>query len=233
MKNMWKKVVVLAMTLGVFAVALPFSAAARSGEQGANLVLSRNLQQMGAADKAPAADNGIAKANVESFSTGFAMVRVMYYAGTDKAEDGDASAILELVYLIDKFEGQPAEAAQLQKVLKMVVRNTGTRQERWNAVQDAINTHRKSLHGEALWYFNLGVIVPKLSLYAYLKDSAGLKSDFSSFQQLVQNAPQGVPAAVLTPMQQLAKYATQASYSNDELAAIGSTTGTVMDAVSS
>src|SRR2546421_5918159 len=233
MKSMWKKVVVSVMTLMVLAVALPFSAFAHSRNQMDGLALSGSWKQMRLADKAVLADNAIAKANVDSFNTGFALVRAMYLASVSQEDEESApDAIVEIVYFADEFEGQP-EAAQLQKLLKMIVRKTGTRQERWDAAQDVINTHQKRLQGESLWYFNAGVVIPKISLSTYLKDSAGLKSDFNSLQKLVENAPQGIPASVLTPMRQLAKYATQASYSKDDLSAIASTTGTVMDTFNS
>ncbi|MDQ3816493.1 MAG: hypothetical protein M3362_02230 [Acidobacteriota bacterium] len=230
MKSMWKRVVVSVMTLAALALALPFSALARGGNQVAGLAVSKQARS---ASGTRSATNGISKANVDSFNTGFALVRAMYLAGLAQEDEESApDAIVEIVYLADQFEGQP-EAGQLQKLLKMVVRNTGTREERWGIVQDVINTHRKRIEGEALWYFNAGVVVPEISLNAYMKDSAGLKSSFGSLQKLIADAPKGVPASVLTPMQQLAKYATQTTYSKDDLAAISSTTGTVMDTFNS
>jgi hypothetical protein len=141
-------------------------------------------------------------------------------------------AIVELVYLVDRLEGQP-QAAQLQRVLKMTVRETGTVEQLWAAMRNAIALHRESLQGEARWYFRAGVIVPGIMLNTYAGDAPRLRAELYDLQQLVQDAPRGMPAAVLAPMRQLAKYAAQATYSQDDLVAIASISGNIMKALES
>ncbi len=145
----------------------------------------------------------------------------MYFASIS-GDDREANdkAIVELVYLIDRLDHKPDEAAALRRVLQMVVRVAGAGSVRAEAVQRVIGLHGSALRGDAQWYFNSGVSVSKLFIATYLNDSAGIKNELQNLQTLTRIAPPSLPRNVLVSMQRLLGYFDQTAFSENDRAAV-------------
>jgi hypothetical protein len=163
----------------------------------------------------------LAASSRSSFDLGFAFVRAMYFAGLSDV-DGEAhnKAILELVSLIERVEDHPEQVSQLQQVLKMVTRNSGTGEERWIAMLRVIKSYSVVLKTEPQWYFDSGVTISMLCVATYLDDSEAIKYELQNLQALTRIAPQNVPRNVLVPMQSLLRYCYQATFTEADRAAL-------------
>ncbi|MGH9902228.1 MAG: hypothetical protein ACRD68_10520, partial [Pyrinomonadaceae bacterium] len=162
-----------------------------------------------------------AAADTESFDLGFAFVSAMCLASRSHEDAAtNAKAIVELAYLIERLESRPEEAAALQKVLRMVVRGSGTGMQRGETVQRVMKSYGDGLKGEAQWYFNSGVTVSRLFLATYLNDGDGMRIELQNLQLLTKIAPQNVPRDVLAPMQSLLRYFDQTTFTEGDRAAV-------------
>ena len=173
----------------------------------------------------------VSKSDAEAFSIGSAMIRAIIFsiaAHDDKQFISDAS--LELADLIDLLGGHPEEKL-LREALRMVVRGTGTIDQRFDLIDQARELHRRELAGTALWYFDAGVIVPYITVSIYAKDAKLLQSDLKVLENLVATAPKGVPAGLLNPMRELARFAKQSAFSEKDFLAIGQGVDSIVDAV--
>ena len=179
---------------------------------------------------AKAGDAAITPANVDSFEHGYDFVRAAYFSGAIEEMEENGMAIVELAYLIDALEGQP-EAAQLQKVLKQVLRYEGTQDERFQAVEQAANSYVARQKGEAAWYFKTGYAMTRLSLALYLGDNADVQKQLQAVKTLSETAPNTVSTEVLNPMKTLAKYAPKGIYTNDEMVAMDDTVNGILETV--
>lgn len=167
----------------------------------------------------------------EAFDIGYGMVWASMFslaAVDDKKFTNDA--ILELADLIDRLAGKP-EAQYLREVLRMVKQGKGTIDERFQTMDKAILTHRNRLVGTSIWYFDAGVALPYISVSIYGKNQQLLLSDLAVLEKLVATAPAGVPASILNPMRQVARYAKQKSFTEKDLLAIGQGVGSTVDAI--
>jgi hypothetical protein len=156
-----------------------------------------------------------------SFDLGFAFVRAMYFAGlSDVDGEANSKAILELVSLIERIDDYPEQAAQLQQVLKMVTRNTGSGEDRWLAMLRIIKSYSIALKTEPQWYFDSGVTISMLCVATYLDDANAIKYELQNLQALTRIAPHNVPRNVLVPMQSLLRYCYQTTFTETDRAAL-------------
>lgn len=173
----------------------------------------------------------VPNSDAEAFSIGSAMIRAIIFsiaAHDDKQFVSEAS--LELANLIDLLGGHPEEKL-LREALRMVVRGTGTIEQRFDLIDQARELHRRELAGTALWYFDAGVIVPYITVSVYAKDAKLLQSDLKFLENLVATAPQGVPGGLLNPMRELARLAKQSAFSEKDFLAIDKGVDSMVDAV--
>lgn len=215
--------------LALVALATVSAAAAQAG-QNYNTPLGKGLIAPSTLAHTLAAPGGpeVSEEDAQIFDRGLAGVRAMYYAEA-AAEDPEFApyAVLELVYLADQFEGQPEEK-ELQKILKMVVRGTGTGQERWNGIENVLRSHSNRLKGTQKWYFATGVSLNKVSLFSYLEDATRLQAELRNLKQIVDSTPEGIPSSVLTPMREIAQFAAQPAYGAEDYMTIGEVTEEAM-----
>ena len=116
-------------------------------------------------------------------------------------------AIVDLVYLIDELEGQ-AEAAQLQAILKGVVRGTKDLTKVSSEVAAISNTYLARQTVEQKWYFNVGTAQMNLMLAGWSKDAVATAKNLKDLQMLTKAAPQGTSKLILEAISGLSKYAT-------------------------
>lgn len=116
-------------------------------------------------------------------------------------------AIVDLVYLIDELEGK-AEAAQLQAILKAVVRGTKDLTKVSSEIAAISSTYFTRQTAEQKWFYNVGTAQMNLMLAGYAKDAAGTAKNLKDLQQLVKTAPQGTSKLILEAINGLSKYAT-------------------------
>lgn len=181
--------------------------------------------------RASLANGKVSAKEAAAFDVGYAMVWASLFslaAVDDKNFTNDA--ILQLADLIDRLAGQP-ETQYLREVLRMVKQGKGTVEERFETMDKAVNTHRNRLVGTSIWYFDAGVALPYISVSIYGKNPQLLLSDLAVLEELVAKAPAGVPASILNPMRQVARYAKQKSFSEKDLLAIGQGVGSTVDAI--
>lgn len=234
MKNIYKQIATFGIAVLLFLTVLVANSNAqmpdvkKSQKSFLSLKQFKSLNQKSLAAKA---GGTITPANVESFDLGFSFVRVMYFASIAQ-EDPEANtyAIVELVYLIDRFDGKP-EAVALQNVLKALVRGNGSGGVFWNRIEAIAKGYSAKLKGEQKWYFDSGNTLTRLSLATYLGDAAMLKKELQNLQALTKIAPKTIPTEILQPMASLAKYAAQGEIGEAEFLAIDETIGGVMDNV--
>ena len=233
MRETLRKVVMAVLMTPVAGTLLPLAAQAQGHDRtpfdrisGRRAAVAARAHRMSAA-----AGEEISEENYDQFDLGFAFIRAGYFAQV-AAEDEEFStdAILELVYLSDRLEGQP-EAQKLEAVLRMVVRGTGTPKQRWDAVGDAVKSYSARQQGGRRWFFDSGVTLTKVSLFSFLEDQPSLQAELKALQQLIAKTPGGVPAAVLTPMREVAHFATQQVLNSKDYETIGEASMEAMESV--
>jgi hypothetical protein len=124
-------------------------------------------------------------------------------------KDDDESfnyTIVDLVYLIDELEGQ-AEAAQLQAILKGVVRGTKDLTAISGEVAVISNTFLTRQAAEQKWYFNVGSSQMNLMIAGWSKDAVAANKNMKDLQNLSKTSPLGTPPLMLEAIKGLSKYA--------------------------
>ena len=144
----------------------------------------------------------------------------------DSDETAAKSAIVDLVYLIDAFEGQP-EAAVLQRILKSAVRKTATAAQVGLEIEKTSKLYSNHLPRSQKWYFNAGTALTNLVFDTYVNDDAAMKSALSEIRELMLIAPKDTPAEITIPMNSLAKYVAAAFTEKDYAAIFQNSVGLV------
>ncbi len=151
---------------------------------------------------------GVSAANQNSYQIGKDFAMAIEDSKTMKDNNDSFNyTIVDLVYLIDELEGQ-AEAAQLQAILKGVVRGTKDLTKVSSEIAAISSTYFTRQTAEQKWYFNVGSAQMNLMLAGYGKDAAGTAKNLKELQQLVKTAPAGTSKLILEAINGLAKYAT-------------------------
>jgi hypothetical protein len=230
MRETLRKIVMAVLMTPAAATVLPLAAQAQGHDQ---TPFEKLAGRRAAVVRVASARAGgeISEENYKQFDLGFALVRAGYFSQVAvDDEEFNSDAIVELVYLADRLEGQP-EAAKLEAVLKMVVRGTGTAEQRWDAVGEVVKSYSARQQPGARWFFDSGVTLTKVSLYSYLEDQPNLQAELKTLQQLIAKTPQGVPAEVTKPMREVAQYAAQQALTSDDYEKIAETAGQAMESV--
>lgn len=154
----------------------------------------------------------------------FDLGRIFAYAiidaeGLDENEEAYTYLVVDLAELIDKLEGSP-EALKLQKVLKSVIRHTADGSQVRKEIESISKTYLAKQKSEQKWYFKSGSTVINLVLASYNGDDAEMKKRLAEIQVLIKIAPKSTSKEILNPMNQLAKYGGQTSFSEDDYVAI-------------
>ena len=168
--------------------------------------------------------------NQDNFNLGKDLALAKFDAsGIGKNEDAASYTILDLVYLIDRFEDQP-EAANLKAILKSVVRETADSDRVQKDIDMVFKIYLKRQNAGQKWYLNAGMTSMNLSIATYFGEDAGIKKGLSELQALIKIAPKGTPKEIIDPMNVLAKYVTKTAFTEEDYIAIFDGVGNVMDA---
>lgn len=168
--------------------------------------------------------------NGDTFQNGKDFTMAMFDAeAMDEDEDAFNYTILDLVYLIDRLDGQP-EAAQLQKTLKAVVRGTSTGALVKADIAKVSNAYLARQKVDQKWYFNAGKTSMNLMIATYMGEDANIKKGLNELQALIKTAPKGTAKEILNPMGDLAKYIAQKTYTDEDYTAIYEGAGSIIDA---
>lgn len=174
----------------------------------------------------------VSAGNRGSFDFGYGFVKAAYFAGVahEDAEAGNM-AIVELVKLADRLENQPELAADLNKALKMVVRGSGSGDERSAIVEKAADIYSARAQGENKFYLDLGLTLTRLTLANYERDGEKIKKELQNLQNLINIAPQSVSGELMTPLKNLSTLAALSNYKESQYFEIDKLTGDVMTLV--
>lgn len=195
-------------------------------------VLRQNSQpQISGDQNADRKSGAVALSNQQNFKLGKDFALVMFDAeGMDEYEEALNYTIVELVYLIDDLEGQ-AEAAQLQKILKAVVRGTTSAAQVRKDIEAVSKTYLNRQKADQKWYFNSGNTSMNLLISTYLGDDPKIKEGLSNLQALIKIAPKSTPKTILDPINSLAKYVEKTAFTEEDYMAIYEGAEQVIEAV--
>ena len=198
MRETMKKVTTALVVMAAAVVGLSLRAEAKA--------FDKSPVNRAASVRALPAGEAISEENYNSFDQGFAMVRALYFV-SEEAEDGEftEAAGYELYYLSEALAGTPEEE-MLDEVIGMYLDGTGTREERWEAIEAIIASVSERGEGEPKWYFDAGVTLTKLSLFSYLEDEDSLQAELLNMEELVAEMPENVPAEMAGIMTEIAEY---------------------------
>jgi len=115
--------------------------------------------------------------------------------------------IVDLVYLIDELEGQ-AEGAQLQTMMKQIIRGQKDQTLVSNEIAAISNTYLNRQTAEQKWFFNVGTSQMRLMYAGWAKDATATAKNLKDLQLLMKTAPLGTPKLVIEAINGLSKYAT-------------------------
>ena len=151
---------------------------------------------------------GVNAVNQNSYQIGKDFAMAINDSNTMK-DDSDSFnyTIVDLVYLLDELEGQ-AEAAQLQALLKGIVRGSKDLTAVSREIATVSNTYFARQTVEQKWYYSVGTAQMNLMLAGYGKDSAATAKNLKELQTLTKTAPVGTSKLVLEAINGLSKYAT-------------------------
>ena len=157
--------------------------------------------------RAAQAGDAISDENYNSFDQGYSLVRALYFV-SEEADNPDFMEVAgeELYYLSESLADTP-EADQLDEVIGMYLDATGSREERWEAIEGIIASISERSEGEQKWYFDAGVTLTKLSLFSYLEDEEQLQAELDNMTSLVAEMPENVPAEMAGIMTDIAELA--------------------------
>ncbi len=166
----------------------------------------------------------------DTFQNGKDFTMAMFDAeAMDDDEEAYNYTIIDLVYLIDRLDGQP-EAAQLQKTLRAVVRGTSTAALVKADIEKISNTYSARQKVDKKWYFSAGKTSMNLLIATYMGEDANIKKGLTQLQSMIKTAPKGTAKEILNPMGALAKYAAQKTYTDEDYTAIYEGVGSIIDA---
>lgn len=151
--------------------------------------------------------------------------------GMDTDPESINYTILDLVYLIDRLEGQP-ETVQLQKILKSVLRATSSGALVKKDIQTVSKAYLNRQKAVGKWYFNAGQTSMNLMISTYMGEDANIKTGLAQMQALIKTAPKGTAKELLDPMNALARYAALETFADEDYTAIYAGVGSVIDAAS-
>jgi len=129
------------------------------------------------------------------------------------------NAITQLAVLWDELQGQP-EAAQMETLLRMQIRSTGTIKDRLNkldAIQAAVETRFK---GEQKWFYNVGKAYTQMYIGLNGKDVVAVKNNMVELGNLAKTAPASSPAAFTTALATLGQMGGKSSLTDAEVATV-------------
>ena len=115
--------------------------------------------------------------------------------------------IVDLVYLIDELEGQ-AEAAQLQTLMKQIVRGQKDQTLVSGEIAAISNTYLNRQTADQKWFFNVGTSQMRLMYAGWAKDATATAKHLKDLQLLTKSAPVGTPKLIIEAINGLSKYAT-------------------------
>lgn len=115
--------------------------------------------------------------------------------------------IVDLVYLIDELEGQ-AESAQLQTMMKQIIRGQKDQTLVSNEIAAISNTYLNRQAAEQKWFFNVGTSQMRLMYAGWAKDATATAKNLKDLQLLIKTAPLGTPKLIIEAINGLSKYAT-------------------------
>lgn len=129
------------------------------------------------------------------------------------------NAITQLAVLWDELQGQP-EAAQMETLLRMQIRSTGTIKDRLNkldAIQAAVETRFK---GEQKWFYNVGKAYTQMYVGLNGKDLVAVKNNMVELGNLAKTAPASSPTAFTTALAMLGQLGGKSSLTDAEVATV-------------
>jgi hypothetical protein len=147
----------------------------------------------------------------------------------DEDQEAYNYTILDLVYLIDRLDGQP-EAAQLQKTLRAVVRGTSTAALVKQDIERISNLYLARQKSDQKWYFNAGKTSMNVMIASFMGEDASIKKGLQDLQALIKTAPKGTAKEILNPMGALAKYVAQKTFTDEDYTAIYEGAGSIIEA---
>ena len=115
--------------------------------------------------------------------------------------------IVDLVYLIDELEGQ-AEAAQLQTLMKQIVRGQKDQTLVSGEIAAISNMYLNRQTADQKWFFNVGTSQMRLMYAGWAKDATATAKHLKDLQLLTKSAPVGTPKLIIEAINGLTKYAT-------------------------
>lgn len=115
--------------------------------------------------------------------------------------------IVDLVYLIDELEGQ-AEAAQLQTLMKQIIRGQKDQTLVSGEIATISNTYLARQSVEQKWFFNVGTSQMNLMIAGWGKDATATAKYTKELQGLSKTAPTSTPKIILDAINGLSKYTT-------------------------
>ena len=129
------------------------------------------------------------------------------------------NAITQLAVLWDELQGQP-EAVQMEALLRMQIRSTGTIKDRLNkldAIQAAVETRFK---GEQKWFYNVGKAYTQMYIGLNGKDVVAVKNNMVELGNLAKTAPASSPTAFTTALAMLGQLGGKSSLTDAEVATV-------------
>jgi len=157
---------------------------------------------------------GVSSADQLTYQVGKDLTCLINDAKTMKDDNESFNyAVVDLVYLIDELEGQ-AEAAQLQAILKAIVRGKTDLATVSAQISSISNTYFTRQAAEQKWYFNVGKSQMNLMIAGWNKDAEAINKNAKELQNLSKTAPVGTSQLVLESIKGVSKYATMAQFTN-------------------
>lgn len=163
----------------------------------------------------PESVSAIKPENVNAYYFGFDFEDAKHLVEEDKAKE----AVISLVILWDGLQGT-AEAAQVENVLRMVVRGQGSPSERVTILEMAQKSLEQRLAGEQKWFYSVGQTYGAMLTHICSGKIASVKAKMIEMGRLAKTAPAGTPSTLVGALAKLGAFGTKSSYTDDDITAI-------------
>jgi hypothetical protein len=151
-----------------------------------------------------------------------------YYIGYDfdaiprymKDDEKFRDSITQMTILWDELYQQP-EASDIEALMRMTVRGSGTLEMRLARLEKAKTAYEKRVTGEGRWYYNVGLTYSQAFTALNAKDVTTFKQKLAALGTLSKGSPAGTPSDFVAALAKLGTFSTKAQFTSDDIAALG------------
>jgi hypothetical protein len=152
---------------------------------------------------------------VNSYYIGYDLDTAKYYIRANETRE----ALAQLAFLWDELYQQP-EAAQVEAVMRTLVRYNGTADQMIARLELARASIEARLSADHKWFYSVGKNYSQMFTAFDKDDYQDLSVRLGEFGKLSKSAPAGTPADLVNALAKLGQYSGKTTFSDNDVAVL-------------